>query len=154
VASSGEVPPLKFYWAIPTVIVALVGLALVALMMQHNASGSRKLLVIGIGVASAILILCALVGGANRGDMALLTISVNFAAFVIAAVAIAIGVMDERRLAFWTGTLFTVLLIISRFLEYETSLLTKSAAFTLCGVAMIVAGIAYENHLRRKEATI
>jgi hypothetical protein len=62
--------------------------------------------------------------------------------------------MDERRLAFWIGTLFTVLLIISRFLEYETSLLTKSAAFTLCGVAMIAAGIAYENHLRRKEALI
>ena len=154
VARSGEVPPLKFYWAIPAVIVALVGLALVVLMMQHNASGSRKLLVIGIGVASAILILCALIGGANRGDMALLTISVNFAAFVIAAVAIAVGVMDERRLAFWAGTLFTVLLIISRFLEYETSLLTKSAAFTICGVAMIAAGIAYENHLRRKEALI
>lgn len=173
-ARSGDTPPLKFYWVIPTMIVATVGLALVVLMMRHNASGSRKLLVAGISLASAILILCALVGGAHRGDMALfgrlrsgswyeganlgdvalLTISVNFAAFVIAAVAIAIGVMDERRLAFWAGTLFTVLLIISRFLEYETSLLTKSAAFTICGVAMIAAGIAYENHLRRKEAVV
>lgn len=153
-ARSGDAPPLKFYWAIPTVMVALVGLALVVLMMQHNASGSRKLLAFGISVASAILILCALIGGTNRGDMALLTISVNLAALIIAAVAIAIGVMDERRLAFWAGTLFTVLLIISRFLEYETSLLTKSAAFTLCGVAMIAAGIAYENYLRRKEVVV
>jgi uncharacterized membrane protein len=155
IAGSGEQQPLRFYWAMPTLMVALIGLSLVVLLLRETAaSGSRKLLVIGISAASAILILCALVGGANRGDMVLLTISVNFAAFVIAAVAIAIGVMDERRLAFWIGTLFTVLLIISRFLEYETSLLTKSAAFTLCGVAMIAAGIAYENHLRRKEALI
>jgi uncharacterized membrane protein len=153
VTRAGDTPALKFYWAIPTVIVALVGLALVV-MQQLNASGTRKLLVVGISVASAILIVCALVGGADRGDMVWLTISVNMAAFLIAAVAIAIGVMDERRLAFWTGTLFTVLLIISRFLEYETSLLTKSAAFTLCGVAMITAGVAYENYLRRKEAVV
>jgi hypothetical protein len=62
--------------------------------------------------------------------------------------------MDERRIAFWAGTLFTVLLILSRFLEYDTSLLTKSAAFTICGVAMIAAGISYENHLRRKEGLV
>jgi uncharacterized membrane protein len=154
-ATSGDANAPNFYWAIPTVIVALIGLALMVLMLQQrDASGARKLLVFGISAASAILILCALIGGANRGDQALLTISVNIAAFIIAAVAIAVGVMDERRLAFWTGTLFTVLLIISRFLEYETSLLTKSAAFTLCGVAMIAAGIAYENHLRRKEAVV
>ena len=154
-ASSSDVASPKFYWAIPTLIIALIGLALVVLVIQQlSAAGERRLLILGITVAAAILILCALIGGANRGDMTLLTISVNFAALIIAAVAIAIGVMDERRLAFWTGTLFTMLLILSRFLEYETSLLTKSAAFTLCGVAMIAAGIAYENHLRRKEAIV
>lgn len=152
---SADAPAMKYYWAIPTVIIAIIGLLLVARMMREiNASSSRKLLVFGISVASGILIACALIGGARRGDVAVLTISVNIAALIIAAVAIAIGVMDERRIAFWAGTLFTVLLILSRFLEYDTSLLTKSAAFTLCGVAMIAAGITYENHLRRKEAII
>lgn len=84
----------------------------------------------------------------------LLTLVVNLAALIIAAVAIAIGVMDERRAAFWAGTVFVVLLIISRFLEYETSLLLKSAAFTLCGLAMITAGITYEKYLTRKEAHV
>ena len=155
VTRSADAPAMNYYWAIPTVVIAVIGLLLVARMMQEiNASGSRKLLVFGISVASGILIACALIGGANRGDVALLTISVNIAALIIAAVAIAIGVMDERRIAFWAGTLFTVMLILSRFLEYETSLLTKSAAFTLCGVAMIGAGISYENHLRRKEAIV
>ncbi|MBL8204246.1 MAG: DUF2157 domain-containing protein [Blastocatellia bacterium] len=153
--SSNVVYSPRFYWALPTIIVTLVGIGLVIRMMwQVNAVDSRKLLVLGISVASAILILCALIGGANYGDQVLLTVSVNLAALMIAVVAIAIGILDERRLAFWTGTLFTVLLIISRFLEYETSLLTKSAAFTLCGVAMIAAGVAYENHLRRKEAIV
>lgn len=155
VGRTDETRAFKLYWATPTVIVAVIALVLVATLIQQiNASGSRKILVFGMSVASAILIVCALIGGSNRGDMVLLTISVNLAAFMIAAVAVAIGVMDERRLAFWTGTLFTVLLILSRFLEYETSLLTKSAVFTLCGVAMIVAGITYENHLRRKEASL
>ncbi len=155
VTRSAAAPGMKFYWAIPTVVIAMVGLFLVARMMQQiNASGSRKLVIFGLSLASAILIACALMGGARRGDVAALTISVNVAALIIAAVAIAIGVMDERRMAFWAGTLFTVLLILSRFLEYETSLLTKSAAFTLCGVAMIVAGIRYENHLRHKEAMV
>jgi len=46
--------------------------------------------------------------------------------------------------------LYLVLLILSRFLEYETSLLVKSAAFVACGVAVIVAGVSYEQYLRRK----
>ncbi len=151
--SSSQQP--TFYWLIPTGVAAVVGIALMVTMLrQLNASPSRQLLAIGASLASGILVVCALIGALKRGDMVLLTIAVNLAAFVIAAVAIAVGVMDERRLAFWAGALFTVLLIISRFLEYETSLLTKSAAFTLCGVAMIAAGIAYENHLRRKEAIV
>jgi uncharacterized membrane protein len=155
VTQTADVPAMKYYWAIPTLIIALSGLFIVARMMRPaKVSGSRKLVILGLSLASAILVACALIGGARRGDVATLTISINLAALIIAAVAIAIGVMDERRIAFWAGTLFTVLLILSRFLEYETSLLTKSAAFTLCGVAMIAAGISYENHLRRKEAIV
>jgi hypothetical protein len=43
-------------------------------------------------------------------------------------------------------------LVISRFLEYETSLLAKSAVFTLSGIAVLWAGARYERRLRRGEA--
>jgi hypothetical protein len=72
---------------------------------------------------------------------------------VLAAVIIGVGLIEERRLAFWLGSLYLVLLILSRFLEYETSLLLKSAAFLACGVAVIVAGISYEKYLRRNAAS-
>jgi hypothetical protein len=62
--------------------------------------------------------------------------------------------IDERRLAFWLGSLYLVLLILSRFLEYETSLLVKSVAFLACGVTVIIAGIQYEIYLRHKAAGI
>jgi len=45
-------------------------------------------------------------------------------------------------------------LILTRFLEYETSLLVKSAAFLACGVAVIFAGMKYEQYIRRKSTVM
>ena len=104
--------------------------------------------------AAIILSICAALGANHLGDMALLTIGANIAALALAAASIASGLLDERRIAFWFGTLFTVSLILSRFLEYETSLLLKSAAFIACGGVVIAVGIAYENYLRRKELNV
>ena len=84
----------------------------------------------------------------------LFTAITNLAALILAAVIIGVGLVDERRLAFWLGSLYMVLLILSRFLEYETSLLIKSAAFLACGVAVIVGGISYEKYLRRNTASV
>lgn len=144
-----------FHWLLPTGIAALIGLALIVMMLQEiNALPTRRLLAVGVTLASGILVVCALLGAAHRGDQILLTLAVNLAALIIATVAIAIGIMDERRAAFWTGTVFVVVLILSRFLEYETSLLLKSAAFMMCGITMIASGIAFEKHLRQKEAQL
>ena len=104
--------------------------------------------------ASVILSICAVLGANHHGDMVLLTIAANISALLLAGAAIASGLLDERRIAFWFGTLLTVLLILSRFLEYETSLLLKSAAFIACGAAIMAAGIAYEKYLRRKELNV
>ena len=38
----------------------------------------------------------------------------------------------------------------SRFLEYQTSLLLKAAVFTACGIGLIIAGVAFENHLKKR----
>ncbi|MFN0122064.1 MAG: DUF2157 domain-containing protein [Blastocatellia bacterium] len=144
---------LPFLWAAPVIITALVALALAALVLRDaNIDASRRLLMIGVVAASLILILCAVNGARGIGDQVISTVGVNLAALVIALVAIGVGLMDERRLAFWAGSLYLVVLILSRFLEYETSLLLKSAAFTACGLAMIAAGLAFEKRLNRKEA--
>lgn len=108
-------------------------------------------LVVG-GILSATSLLSGVSTNISNGEF-LFTVTTNVAALILAAIIIGVGLIDERRLAFWLGSLYLVLLILSRFLEYETSLLIKSAAFLACGVAVIVAGISYEKYLRRKPAS-
>jgi len=78
----------------------------------------------------------------------------NLAALILAAVMVGTSLIDERRSLFWLGSLYVVLLILTRFLEYETSLLVKSAAFLACGVAVIFAGMKYEQYIRRKSTVM
>lgn len=101
-------------------------------------------LIIGVLVVGALLIGAGLVN-----SEIVFTIITNLAALILAAVMIGVSLIDERRVVFWSGSLYLVLLILSRFLEYESSLLIKSAAFLACGAAVIVAGISYERYLRR-----
>lgn len=121
-----------------------------------RAKRSQLLLTVGVLVVGGILCATSLlsVAGANTSSgEVLFTVTTNLAALILAAVIIGVGLIDESRLAFWLGSLYLVLLILSRFLEYETSLLLKSAAFLVCGVAVIVAGISYEKYLRRNAAS-
>jgi hypothetical protein len=125
--------------------------------MWGRASQTQLLLTGGVLLAAGILCASSLLSGASanlsNGEF-LFTVTTNLAAFILAAIIIGVGLIEERRLAFWLGSLFLVLLILSRFLEYETSLLLKSAAFLACGVTVIIAGISYEKYLRSKAAGI
>jgi hypothetical protein len=124
-----------------------------SLLMWGRAIQTQRLFTAGILLAGGILCASSLLHGAsaNTSDGEFLfTVTTNLAALILAAIIIGVGLIDERRLAFWLGSLYVVLLILSRFLEYETSLLVKSAVFLTCGVAIIVAGISYEKYLRRK----
>ena len=78
--------------------------------------------------------------------------SANLSCLFLGAVAVISGLAQERRAHFWLGTIFLVLVILSRFLEYETGLLLKSLAFISCGALLIYAGIRYEAFLKRKGA--
>jgi uncharacterized membrane protein len=128
-----------------------------SLLMWRRARQTQQLLTAGVLLAGGILCASSLLSGASanisNGEF-LFTVTTNLAALILAAIIIGVGLIDERRLAFWLGSLYLVLLILSRFLEYETSLLVKSAAFLACGVTVIIAGISYENYLRRKAAGI
>jgi len=128
-----------------------------SLLMWGRARQTQRLLTAGVLLAGGILCASSLLSGAganiSNGEF-LFTVTTNLAALILAAIIIGVGLIDERRLAFWLGSLYVVLLILSRFLEYETSLLVKSAAFLACGVAVIIAGISYEKYLRRKATGI
>jgi uncharacterized membrane protein len=123
----------------------------------RRAERSQLLLTVGVLLVGGILCASSLLSGATAnitdGEF-LFTVATNLAALILATVIIGVGLIDERRTAFWLGSLYLVLLILSRFLEYETSLLVKSAAFLACGVAVIVGGISYEKYLRRNAASI
>ena len=140
-----------FNLVLPALGAGIIALVLLIHNLISSQQSQRSFLQIAVIAAAVILSICATLGATHRGDMVLLTLGANIAAFALAASAIASGLLDERRIAFWFGTLFTVILILSRFLEYESSLLLKSAAFIFCGGIVIAAGIAYENYLRRKE---
>ena len=147
-----SVKPFSLTLLLPTVLAGVVAITLLVRSLREQ--NERTFLQFSVIAASVILSICAILGANHHGDMVLLTIAANIAALLLAGAAIASGLLDERRIAFWFGALFTVVLILSRFLEYETSLLLKSAAFIACGAAVMAAGVAYEKYLRRKELNV
>ncbi len=75
----------------------------------------------------------------------------NILAFCLAGAVVWRGVQLRDRRLFWLGTAFVVLLIASRFFEYTTGLLIKSAAFIMCGVLLILAGVRFERYMKQQE---
>jgi len=145
--------PMRSLWAFLFFSLSIA----ISLLAWRRAKRSQLLLTVGVLLVGGILCVSSLLSAASTnisdGEF-LFTATTNLAALILAAVIIGVGLIYERRLAFWLGSLYLVLLILSRFLEYETSLLVKSAAFLACGVAVIVAGISYEKYLRRNAASI
>lgn len=143
-----------YFWAIPVALAGLTALALLTHIWSAE-SARKERLSLQFGVLMAALLLAGCAGLSFIWSGATLpTVGTNVAALVLAAVAVWNGIVAERRIAFWLGSVFALLLIITRFLEYETSLLVKSAAFIACGVAVMLSGAAYERYLRRKEAHV
>ena len=138
-------------WLIPVGAAIVIGTALSAKAWPLMSRAQRRLS-LSIVLASLILSGCPVLSQMSRSSVALPTIGANLAALIFAATGLGRGIVEERRADFWFGSLLLVLLITSRFLEYDTSLLLKSAAFIIGGAAVMLAGIAYERFLRRKEA--
>lgn len=108
------------------------------------------------GQPAALFNNAVLAGGIGTGlgmflPPVLSTFAFNGLAFALAGAILWRGVQLKDRRIFWVGTAFVVLLIASRFFEYTTGLLIKSAAFVLCGVALILAGVRFENYLKQQE---
>ncbi len=61
--------------------------------------------------------------------------------------------LGERR-TFWGGMGLLVLGLLSRFFEYNTSLMLKALVLTLCGIGVIMAGLWFEHRLKRLPARL
>src|SRR6266540_3474118 len=57
------------------------------------------------------------------------------------------GLSSLARAPFWEGIAVATVLVVARFIEIETRLWLKGAAFIACGVAVTVAGLAFERRL-------
>jgi uncharacterized membrane protein len=74
----------------------------------------------------------------------------NIACLILSAGFIACSFRLEDRRVFWAGVLFAALVITSRFFEYDTGLLIKAVVFITCGIGLILAGVGFENYLRKR----
>jgi uncharacterized membrane protein len=141
-------PKLILLQSLLAVVFLPISIAATFLLLRREPK-THPWLIIGVWVVGSLLIGASLINAEIP-----FTIVTNLAALILAAVMIGVSLIDEQRAAFWLGSLYLVLLILSRFLEYETSLLIKSAAFLACGVAVILGGISYERYLRRKSSSM
>jgi uncharacterized membrane protein len=127
-----------------SLIGVLLGSALLA-GRRRPARLPRALLpcLVGLGMVGAVLLV------ENAVWMA---VAFNAAAVLLAGYGIVAGLVSYRRREYWGGLALIVLLIASRFFEYESHLLVKSAGFVAAGLTLIVAGISFERRLRGQHA--
>jgi len=59
------------------------------------------------------------------------------------------GLQQGLRGRFWQGLLGLTLVVLTRFFEYETGLLAKSAVLVACGIGVIWMGLKFEQRLNR-----
>jgi hypothetical protein len=78
------------------------------------------------------------------------TVVFNVVAVGLAGYGIVVGVMGYERRPYWAGLGLIVLLIVSRFFEYETELMIKAVGFMASGAVLIYAGIKFENRLKAR----
>jgi uncharacterized membrane protein len=109
-------------------------------------------------IALGVLASCALVAAPivltpmlmSSPDSFWSTVLSNVACFVLSAALVINSFRVEDRQLFWAGVLFAALIIASRFFEYETGLLIKAVVFIACGIGLILAGVGFENYLRKR----
>jgi uncharacterized membrane protein len=57
------------------------------------------------------------------------------------------GLQQGRRSRFWQGLLGLTLVVLTRFFEYQTNLMTKSAVLVVCGIGVIWLGLKFERRI-------
>jgi uncharacterized membrane protein len=145
-------PPLSTMWMvmIPGMIILALATAKQWIQLLHN-QRSRSLNVV-------LLAMLSVLGGysilARITDRPELLFVFNVMLVVLSIGCIRESLETKRRSQFWYGLLVLVVLIASRFLEYDTELILKAAILTLCGFGIIAAGIWFEKYAGRSRTTL
>ncbi len=103
-----------------------------------------------IGLAAVVLLT---VGTFFPDPEVPLAILANLALCLFAGYGIASSVQSLERGPYWAGVALLLLVVVSRFIEFETGLLVKGLVFTACGVAVLWLGLSFEQRVRAREAT-
>ena len=136
-------------WMVYFILSVVAGFGLcIARIIGGWPKGYLGLVSTTVFVASGCLLFLSLV---SVGEVAA-TIFANIVALALGGMMIAGGLMEFKRTLFWLGLLLVILVITSRFFEYETGLLIKSLVFIVIGVAVLYSGVLFEKHLGRRES--
>jgi hypothetical protein len=146
----GGTPEWPRGWVTCALPPALAAAALLALGLRRGAGWPARL-VAGITFAFALLFALAV---QVFQDALLLTLLANLGVLGVAGARMAEGLRERRRAPFWEGLALAALLAVSRFFEIESMLWLKGAGFIACGVAVIVAGMAFERRLKGGRAEV
>ncbi|MDD5064065.1 MAG: DUF2157 domain-containing protein [Phycisphaerae bacterium] len=143
-------------WTILVAVVYIIAVLMWIYVFKSMLS-DRRLRPISISMlVSTILLLSGIIikifpqGSRADNDYFSLIITANIACLALCVGLIINSYRAENRGIFWAGILLTALIITSRFLEYETDLLLKAAVFTGCGIGLILAGVSFENYLKKR----
>ena len=90
--------------------------------------------------------------GIAAGHHIVLPVAANLALLAIAGGLLREAVVEGRRREFWLGLGLLVVVLVSRFFEWDTHLMVKSAVFILCGIAVTMGGVRFEKRLKAMQA--
>jgi len=143
-------------WAIPVTAAYIIAVTMWVLVFMSMLQ-QRRIRVISISILiSTVLLLMGITLKTSLpknwipDDYLFVVITSHLVSLVLCIGLIANSFLAEDRIFFWAGILFAALIITTRFFEYETGLLLKSAVFTACGIGLILAGIAFESYLKKR----
>jgi uncharacterized membrane protein len=141
---------LDSWLAVGMIWAVLFGGAALWVVAGRRALGSAALRPYAIAMWAACMLMSVVVAALGEG-IATVVLS-NAALLALGAGLIGSGVTSLRRAPFWLGVALVGLLIVSRFLEYDTGLMLKAVAFLASGAGVIYGGIKFENLLRARRA--
>jgi uncharacterized membrane protein len=118
-----------------------------AALKRPSGEGARRVKHLTMLVAALLV-----TAGIAVGHNILLSVTANLALLAIAGGLLWEAVVAGQRQEFWLGLGLLVLVIVSRFLEWDTHLMVKSAVFILCGIGVTLGGVRFEKHLKGERA--
>jgi uncharacterized membrane protein len=113
------------------------------------------LVLISLAALALLLAIRAAVSGNLTSRVALAFVAPWLLTLLLVGLSVILcweGLQQGRRGRFWQGLLGLTLVVLTRFFEYETGLLAKSAVLVACGIGVIWMGLKFERRIFKSNA--